>query len=646
MQGFDYTKPVSLSGVASPEIRDNFNSIATCHSGSFPPPNPYIGYLWFNSDTNILRQYTSGGWIIIAGSNFGVMPWINVKDPQYGAVGDGLVDDTSAIIRAISSVPLAGGTVYFPAGVYLITPGNTGSGILINRSNIQLLGEPGSIIRGVYDVGMYNTHRMIQIYGTEGDPIWNIRIRDLEFDGSHRGTYITGSTQAHILEFYDANDIDVRDCYLQGSYGDGINVSWSSYTSLCRRVIIDGNRIDGARRNGISITAGNNIKVLHNTVQNFWCIGIDVEPDEATITMLDVIVDGNSVSPIANNPITPTLLRSSGMTGNSNRAYGISCFIGAASSNTRANVRIVNNYIEGVREDLLWDIPPWVPVDEHRYWWPLSGIFVNSTRDVIIEGNHVVKCGAGIDCGSSESADSSSGSIICNTVRLCGGTEGNGATGITGYANWNVVGNVVENNGSCGIRFNGEGNTCIGNICRNNGQCVTTLWPYGIWLEAGSNTVSNNKCYNNIGCSTQQYGIYLKSSVGDNIITANHLEGNFVKGIGFGAPALSSNMISRNIGFVTENWGHAWIVCDPISFPIIPPDTTLTKVIVHNLDIIPNPAYIHVTQDATKFPGDIGSISVGGADATTFTVYIQYVPVGEDFYFYWSVDSAAKYYGP
>ena len=49
--------------------------------------------------------------------------WVSVKD--YGAVGDGVVDDTLAIQRAIREIFIHGGTnggtVYFPPGYYHIT---------------------------------------------------------------------------------------------------------------------------------------------------------------------------------------------------------------------------------------------------------------------------------------------------------------------------------------------------------------------------------------------------------------------------------------------------------------------------------------------------------------------------------------------
>ena len=44
---------------------------------------------------------------------------VNVKD--YGAVGDGVTDDTTAIQAAISAVSVSGGTLFFPTGSYKVT---------------------------------------------------------------------------------------------------------------------------------------------------------------------------------------------------------------------------------------------------------------------------------------------------------------------------------------------------------------------------------------------------------------------------------------------------------------------------------------------------------------------------------------------
>jgi len=73
--------------------------------------------------------------------------WLNAVDAhvfgvtRYGAVGDGVTDDTAAIQAAADAVCAAGGgTLVFPAGTYKIT-----SGILFNSGNIVLSGYGATI---------------------------------------------------------------------------------------------------------------------------------------------------------------------------------------------------------------------------------------------------------------------------------------------------------------------------------------------------------------------------------------------------------------------------------------------------------------------------------------------------------------------
>lgn len=71
--------------------------------------------------------------------------WANVKD--FGAVGNGANDDTSAIQAAINSLPAQGGTVYVPAGRYKITStltlGNGSAAAISTKASIRFIGEGG-----------------------------------------------------------------------------------------------------------------------------------------------------------------------------------------------------------------------------------------------------------------------------------------------------------------------------------------------------------------------------------------------------------------------------------------------------------------------------------------------------------------------
>lgn len=61
----------------------------------------------------------------------------NVKNPAYGAKGDGTTNDTTAILNAVAAAAAnGGGIVYLPAGTYLIS-----STIVVNGSNITVAGD-------------------------------------------------------------------------------------------------------------------------------------------------------------------------------------------------------------------------------------------------------------------------------------------------------------------------------------------------------------------------------------------------------------------------------------------------------------------------------------------------------------------------
>lgn len=110
-------------------------------------PGTVITSAWLNGVNDALNNVVSGtsGTTARTLTNK-ITEFISVKD--FGAVGDGVTDDTTAIQAAISAVSTNGGIVNFPAGSYKIT-----STIRISNNHIYLVGEGGTVDGNVVYVG-------------------------------------------------------------------------------------------------------------------------------------------------------------------------------------------------------------------------------------------------------------------------------------------------------------------------------------------------------------------------------------------------------------------------------------------------------------------------------------------------------------
>lgn len=100
-----------------------------------PPTGTSGGTVPFLNGTN----FWSGG------QYFEINPWDDVK--AYGAVGNGVADDTTAIQAAINSAQSRGGIVFFPAGSYKITSTlNITNGVKLRGVGVQ--GDQGGGFQG------------------------------------------------------------------------------------------------------------------------------------------------------------------------------------------------------------------------------------------------------------------------------------------------------------------------------------------------------------------------------------------------------------------------------------------------------------------------------------------------------------------
>lgn len=109
------------------------------------------------------------------------MTWVNVKDAAYGAVGDGVTYDTTAISNAIIALDSTNGVLFFPPGTYLLG----GSGIVHSTT------PHGTIFKGAgAHVSIIKAGATISNYMMQGGTyVQDLVFEDLTFDG---GNYSAG----------------------------------------------------------------------------------------------------------------------------------------------------------------------------------------------------------------------------------------------------------------------------------------------------------------------------------------------------------------------------------------------------------------------------------------------------------------------
>jgi len=511
--------------------------------------------------------------------------WVDVR--SAGAVGDGVADDTGAIQTAIGSLPASGGTVHFPAGIYLVRPNE----IVVAVSGVRLEGAPGSTIRA--KPGAWQSAKLIRVEGTAEKHVADVTITGLDFDGNQERQDPTRTTPAFLLHLQNADRVVISKNTFRQAPGDAIGIF--PRTTVCHQITIHQNRIETCLRNGITVAAGEGIDIISNSVLGFNTVGIDLAP-EGTEPCRFIVVQANVIRP------SPELLSPR----NPDRPCGISLESNGAPDDAHSNVRVMGNNLQGYADGAL------------RY--PVVGIYLQNFTQSTIAFNQVYDTRQGISAFASggPAAIGASGEITGNQVR------GSIGTGITVQSNMTVSGNTVEEGQDAGILLESINNLCIGNICRRNGRGASSTERWGIWVASGPNLVQGNQCVDDQKVKTQEYGIYLEDGVDGATVEFNRLGGNLLGGIRL--PSQGQNDIRLNSGHKAQSSGTARI--DP---------GRVSTTVLHGLDSIPEPQEISVLA-LTEPSQPPGTLSVSEITAHSFTVSVERDPGESGLDFAWEVN--------
>jgi len=137
------------------------------------------------------------------------LDWYNVRD--HGATGNGSDDDTAAIQAAITAAATAGGgTVYFPAGKYAVTPTTTDPALSVDGNGVRLVGagsKASMLVKAANGT-------LLRMSGAPTDTTGNLHrrycsIENLGFNGNSK----TGL----LLELYYNDNSYFRDVYMSSN---------------------------------------------------------------------------------------------------------------------------------------------------------------------------------------------------------------------------------------------------------------------------------------------------------------------------------------------------------------------------------------------------------------------------------------------
>lgn len=558
----------------------------------------------------------------------------NVKSGPFGATGDGTTDDTTAINNALTAAA-NGGTVYFPAGTYLIT-----STLTIPGDGVTLVGE------GYDSLINSNTANVNIVTATSraGFRVANLR---LNANGSS-----AGDDQGNCLQITTCTDFILENLWLENC-SMAVHIQTNSQRGLIRNVHLkdfQGNR-------GITIEGSDYISVIGGTARLTTGTGIDAvlatheSGDRSTyISVTGMVMDlsgsnngqGINFTQVDHGTISCNTIKSTS-TGASGNVWSI-----VASGCTA--VAITGNSVSGGASSgfsiAVTDSSTEVAVTGNVCTPAGNGISFSATKGSVT-GNYVKNpTGVGLLAALGAIADvdlTISGNTIHTTTA---GAQPDGirienmrgvvVSGnvikspdrfglyVVDSADVVVTGNRIAKADSDGIQISGSPRTTVvGNeiFDCNEDNTANTSGIQLVGAGADDCVIVGNTIGNVGGTGNQAYGVYIGAATQTNTtVVGNNVRSNVTGGVN---NAGTSSIIRANQGHVTENSGTGTINSG-----------ATTATVTHGLAVTPTAANISVvfTEQGTN---DYGRWWISGISSTQFTVNVSADPGASNLDFSW-----------
>ena len=282
--------------------------------------------------------------------------WWNATPPQsigstvlnvhnFGASGNGVMDDTAAIQAAIDALPSSGGTIVVPDGTYMI---NAVTGISL-RSHTRLSLSSSTYLKAIPNSSdRYNVVKAWKVNNVEivGGHIFGERSK-------HHGS---AGEWGYCINISGSSNVYVHNVSVADSWGDGILVGgsgWGSKMVPSNYVTLNGVTGTNNRRQGLTITPSNKVYVVNSSFTGsngtYPQAGVDIEPQTqgnvSQVRLENTTLSNNAGNglEVHNNVNGLSLYK---VTAQNNKGFGV--YTGDPTNVSITNSDLSENYLFGV----------------------------------------------------------------------------------------------------------------------------------------------------------------------------------------------------------------------------------------------------------------------------------------------------------